>query len=262
MGEIIKENIDRFSGFSDIYNSNRPTPPKILTKIILMYADGIPETVADIGSGTGLSTFIWKDIAGKVIGIEPNDDMRKIAEKNNKVNNISFRSGFSNNTGLPAEADDIVTISQAFHWMDITSTLDEVYRILKPGGVFAVYDCDWPPCVDWALENEYNTLREKCDRISYAKEKPAVKNDKNTYIEKFNEYGKFRFIKEAVCYSTEPCTPERMIGIALSQGGIQDAMKTDNTVANDINRFCDAVKARCKDNFEIVFSYRLRLAVK
>jgi hypothetical protein len=32
------------------------------------------------------------------------------------------------------------TVSQAFHWMDPTATLAEIARILRPGGLFAVYD--------------------------------------------------------------------------------------------------------------------------
>lgn len=259
--KIFEENINRFDGFSDIYNNSRPIPPQIITQIIMIYRKS-PQMVLDIGSGTGLSTMIWKDISTKVIGIEPNDDMRNTAVSDSKANNVDYQKGFSNNTGLPSDSVDIITISQAFHWMDIQSTLEETYRILKADGVFAVYDCDWPPSIDWKVESEYNKLRAKCDHISYAKENPAVKNDKNSYIRVFNEFGKFRFVKEVVCHSVEKCTPERMIGIALSQGGIQDAMKIDKSILNDIDDFCNLVKSRCRGEFDIIFSYRLRMAVK
>ena len=39
---------------------------------------------------------------------------------------------------------DIVTCSQSFHWMEPEPTLAEIARILRPGGVFAAYDYDWP----------------------------------------------------------------------------------------------------------------------
>src|ERR1700685_3598340 len=49
-------------------------------------------------------------------------------------------------TGLPAKWADIVTASQAMHWFDPELALPEIARLLRPGGVLAAYDCDWPPC--------------------------------------------------------------------------------------------------------------------
>jgi ubiquinone/menaquinone biosynthesis C-methylase UbiE len=260
--KIIQENIDRFNGFADTYHSNRPVPPQIITKIILSYLRSSPQTVVDIGSGTGLSTMIWQGLSAKVIGIEPNDDMRAIAENNVRYHDVIFQKGFSTQTELPSDSVDVVTISQAFHWMDMDGTMDEVYRILKTDGIFAVYDCDWPPAVDWVIEQAFDSLHDKCGRISFAKDKPPQKNDKGAYIQYFHKYGRFRFVKEVVCHSVETCTPERMIGLAMSQGSIQDALKIDPSIQNDVNAFRDIVKARCDSTFDIVFSYRLRLAKK
>jgi len=261
VNHVKQENIDRWSGFADIYAGSRPVPPQILLKSILMYLEAPPQTVVDLGSGTGLSTAIWRDIARQIIGIEPNDDMRKVAE-NNTAGNISYQKGVSNQTGLPADSADVVTISQAFHWMDIPSTLDEVFRILKPGGVLAVYDCDWPPSIDWMVEQEYCALQRKSDRINLAQTTHAVRNEKSSYVQQLNAFGKFRFVKEVVCHSVEPCTPERMTGIALSQGAVQDALKAGAPVQGDIDAFCGVVNKRCGKQFDIVLSYRLRLAVK
>ena len=260
--KVVQENIDRWCGLSDNYNSCRPIPPQVIPEIILKYAQPNPQLVVDIGSGTGLSTVLWQNIAAEVTGIEPNDDMRAVARQSIKSDNIVFQKGVSNNTQLPQDSADIVTISQAFHWMDIDSTLDEVYRILKPGGVLAVYDCDWPPCIDWVVEEEYKALNQKSESISYAKENPAVKNDKGSYIKRFNQYGKFCFVKEAICHSIERCTPERMFGITMSQAAIQDALKLDSAMQKDIDAFCDTVNSRLSGTFDIVFSYRLRLAIK
>ena len=58
------------------------------------------------------------------------------------------------------------------------------------------------------------------------------------------------------------CNLDGIIGIALSQGSIQDALKIDRTFQNDVDEFCDLVKSRLTGEFEIIFSYRLRLALK
>jgi SAM-dependent methyltransferase len=41
----------------------------------------------------------------------------------------------------------VVLAVQALHWMEPVSTFVEVARLLRPGGVFAALDCDWPPSV-------------------------------------------------------------------------------------------------------------------
>jgi SAM-dependent methyltransferase len=257
MPHVTQGNIDRWNGFTDLYAASRPAPPPIIPKIILMYLAAPPQLVVDIGSGTGLSTMIWRDIAASVIGIESGEEMRKAARQN-AASNIVYQAGYSNQTGLPGASADVVTISQAFHWMDIPSTLDEVYRVLKPGGVFAVYDADWPPCVDWVVEQRFIDLMRKCNAVK----PPASKNDKDAHLRRLGEYGKFRFVREAVCHSVEPCTPERMVGVALSQGSVQGALKADPSMQAEVEAFCEVVRERRPEAFEIVFPYRVRLAVK
>lgn len=259
---VNKKNIERFSGYADLYNGARPTPPEIITKAVLLYLKNAPEVVVDIGSGTGLSTLIWKDITKTIIGIEPNDDMREQATQSVAAENISFQKGLSNNTNLPTDYADIVSVSQAFHWFDIDSTLTEIYRILKYDGVLAIFDCDWPPSVNWIIENAYNKLKNKSDEICFAQKEHAVRNDKNSYIERINLFGKFRFAREIVCHNAQKCDADRIIGIALSQGGIQDALKIDHTFQKDVDEFVKLTKTTLKGEFEIIFSYRLRIAIK
>jgi SAM-dependent methyltransferase len=259
---VNEKNIERWSGFPALYNDSRPVPPEIIAKAVLMYLKGKPDTVVDIGSGTGLSTLMWKDIAKTITGIEPNDDMRGEAEKNITESNISFRKGLSNDTGLPPEYADVISISQAFHWFDIDSTLEEIYRLLKHDGVLAVFDCDWLPSSDWKIEEAFPKIKNKAESICSTQEKFAISNDKSSYIDRFKRFGRFRFVKEVVCHSVEKCTPERLIGIALSQGSMQDALKIDKTFQKDIDDFCGLVKSRLGGEFEIIFSYRLRLAIK
>ncbi len=64
-------------------------------------------------------------------------------------------AGSAEETGLPDACADIVTASQAMHWFDAARALPEIARILRPGGVFAAYDCDWPPCIDWETDAAY-----------------------------------------------------------------------------------------------------------
>ena len=71
MEKIVHEkNIEQWNGMAEIYHSGRPTiPGEMITKIILSWLQKAPDTVVDIGNGTGRSTTIWKHIAKNVIGI-------------------------------------------------------------------------------------------------------------------------------------------------------------------------------------------------
>ena len=98
---------------------------------------------------------LWTHRARQVIGIEPLDEMRHTAEAATTASHVHFQGGFAQHTGLPEGAADIVTCAQALHWMEPDSTLAEVARILRPGGVFAAYDYEWPPTVHWEAERAF-----------------------------------------------------------------------------------------------------------
>lgn len=69
----------RFEGFGTLYDGNQPRPPQEVLQIVTKYLRSEPQTVVDVGYGTGLSTSLWLNKANCIIGIEPNDDMRKVA---------------------------------------------------------------------------------------------------------------------------------------------------------------------------------------
>ncbi len=137
-------NSNRFSGFADLYDAHRPSPPAALGGLLCSYANVALPGVVDLGSGTGLSTRWAASWAASVVGVEPNADMRKQAEKR-PVPNAVYRTGVSHDTGLDTGSADVVIAVQAMHWMEPVATLTEVARLLRPGGVFATMDADWPP---------------------------------------------------------------------------------------------------------------------
>jgi SAM-dependent methyltransferase len=138
-------NAARFAGSADLYDAVRPTPPDDVAHLLVAYAGGDrPELVVDLGCGSGLSTrwaATWSDA---VIGVEPGDAMRAVAEQQTPAN-ARITKGWAHDTGLAAHAADIVLAVQALHWMEPVATHAEVGRLLRPGGVFAAIDCDWPP---------------------------------------------------------------------------------------------------------------------
>lgn len=266
-----KLNIDRFSGFEDVYDLHRPEAPQLVPHILCRYLGEQPRLVLDIGCGTGLSTFIWSGIADEAIGIEPNADMIGKAQSKlastTPVHGISFMPGYSNALPIASGRADIITCSQSFHWMEPVSTLQEVSRVLREGGVFAAYDCDWPPALDWKLEAAYEQLIELADNLlneHVPRGQQAAKRDKEQHLEQMKRSGVFRYTREITFHNEESFTAERYVGLAVSQGGLQAARKLG------VQRLEDAIAAFQQQaeqffqgrQLEALFSYPLRLAVK
>jgi len=137
-------NLARFSGFADLYDANRPSPPRRMGAVLASYCGVEQPAVVDLGSGTGLSSRWAATWAASVIGVEPNPDMRSQAAAR-PVDGVVYVDGVSHRTGLASASADVVLAVQAMHWMDPEPTLAEVARIVRPGGVFATVDADWPP---------------------------------------------------------------------------------------------------------------------
>jgi len=271
MTEANRHNIERFTGFGSLYDRNRPSAPKEVVKILTTYLNEKPKLVVDVGCGTGLSSFIWLKEAKNIIGVEPNDDMRKVAESNweaaQKPPSLKFVKAFSHQLGLPDEAADIITCSQSFHWMDPQSTLKEFARVLRPNGIFAAFDCDWPPTCDWRLEDHYKKLIGLADHhLSQLlpPESRAHKWNKEKHLEQIQQSGLFSFTKEIVFHSWEDCEADRYANIALSQGDLQTGLKLGvqelDTAFREFRSHVEEVFSG--ETKEILFSYRMRLGIK
>ena len=266
MDNIARKNADRFIGFSDTYESARPAMPLYPVETIKKYLKGAPDVVVDLGCGTGLSTVIWSGHCKKVVGIEPSDDMRRIADSK-ACETISFEKAYAHETGQKDSSVDVAICSQSFHWMEPTSTLSEVHRILKAGGVFAAVDCDWPPLADWRVDRAYTKLFQKIHQIEESN--PSTKDnfiryDKAKHLSNIIGSGLFAFAREVVFSNTEKCNAGRLIDLTASQGGLQNVVKNaPELIADDIDEFGKLVKKVFADSeFEIEFSYRMRIAVK
>jgi ubiquinone/menaquinone biosynthesis C-methylase UbiE len=188
--------------------------------------------------------------------------MRTIAEKNVSCDSIAFSKGVSNETNLPEDYADIITVSQAFHWMDIDSSLAEFYRILKPGGVLAIYDFALPPIIDWEIEKAFLALRNKCSEIWYSQEAPPVHNDKKSYVDRIKSFGRFRYSREVECHGVEKWSAQKAMAFLVNISNADFAVNIDDSIKRDVDKFLDLVKTKCGSEFEIIFPYAMLIAVK
>lgn len=134
---------NRFDGKGEIYAKARPKYALGLFDY-LKNTSNIPvgSIFADVGSGTGIFTGQLLNCGYKVFAVEPNEDMRKKAEKElSPDKNFISVNGSDANMNLLDNSVDYITAAQAFHWFDSEAFRKECRRVLKPGGrVIIVYN--------------------------------------------------------------------------------------------------------------------------
>ena len=268
MLNTMTEKSDIWTGRASSYDRVRPTPPQalldLLTQLIRMPH---PALVVDLGSGTGLSTAIWGERAERVIGIEPNADMRTQAlrklEGHPYAAHIQYQEGVAHQTGLPNACADIVTAAQSFHWMEPTSTLTEIARILRPGGLFAAYDYDFPPALNWELEQVYLEIDQRFHELMQERGLYA-EWPKQTHLDRMRASGHFRFTREVLLHSIEQGDAARFLGLILSNAlSYQFKQKTITEQEVGFDRLARAASQFLgSESVPWYVSYRIRIAIK
>lgn len=123
----------RFSDRVKDYKKYRPLYP-LEAILFVKNKCGVEEdwNMADIGSGTGISTASLLDIFKcRVFAVEPNENMRLEAENSLSANPL-FHSinGSSEDTNLQSKSMNMIAAFQAFHWFDKDPTRHEFKRII------------------------------------------------------------------------------------------------------------------------------------
>jgi SAM-dependent methyltransferase len=152
-------NENKFTGRADIYAKYRPTYPDSYIEYLYSKA-GFQKSsiIADVGSGTGIFSKLLLMKGSFVYGVEPNEDMRKVAaqELAGYKNFVSVPQS-AESTGLNDRSVDFVTVAQAFHWFDRQKFKAECKRILKENGLVSLA---------WNCRDMTSEFVIKCDELN------------------------------------------------------------------------------------------------
>lgn len=230
------------------YDKWRPSYVPELFDEIIKYSDlDQSKRALEIGIGTGLATLPILQTNCKLTAIELGDRLaeyskRKFAAYNNfEVINTAFEDFHADNNSF-----DLIYSATAFHWIPEEVGYAKVFKLLKSGGVLALF---------WNHPSVYHTnysLHLEIQKI-YKKLKPFDKepvefesSNCKKIIDVINKYG-FKNCHSKLFYNTRTFTADSYIAllntysdhIALS---IDIKTKLENGVADAINRFGDTLQ--------------------
>ncbi|MCB0382341.1 MAG: bifunctional demethylmenaquinone methyltransferase/2-methoxy-6-polyprenyl-1,4-benzoquinol methylase UbiE [Psychroserpens sp.] len=119
-------------------------------KVVDIVAKSHPETILDIATGTGdLAISLAKTSASKIVGLDISDGMLEVGRKkiNTKKLNEKISMVIGDSENLPFDDHSFDAITVAFgvrNFETLEKGLAEIYRVLKPGGVFVILETSVP----------------------------------------------------------------------------------------------------------------------
>jgi SAM-dependent methyltransferase len=126
---------DNFSQQATAYAQYRPQYPDELFRYIINFVKE-NNMVWDCGTGNGQSA---KELSKYFNTVFATDISQKQIDNAYKADNIFYSLQSAEQTDLPAESIDLVTVSQALHWFDFEKFYAEVNRVAKPGAIIAAW---------------------------------------------------------------------------------------------------------------------------
>ena len=150
--EQVTQMFDNISGNYDDLNRviSLGIDVKWRKKVVALVAEKNPENILDIATGTGdLAILMTKTSAKKIVGLDLSVGMLEVGKKKIASQNLSDKIemvvGDSENIPFPDNYFDAITVSFGIrNFETLEKGLAEIYRVLKPGGVFVILETSVP----------------------------------------------------------------------------------------------------------------------
>jgi ubiquinone/menaquinone biosynthesis C-methylase UbiE len=129
---------DAFGRTAREYELGRPEwPEELLDRVVADLGLAPDAAVLDLGAGTGKLTRALVPRFARVIAVEPDEAMRAVLEE--VVPAAESRAGSADAIPLGDDEVDAAFSGEAFHWFASPETIEELTRVLRPGGGLAIF---------------------------------------------------------------------------------------------------------------------------
>ena len=130
-----------FGEVADLYDARRPDYPDALFDLVLALAPNpVGVQVLDVGCGTGKAAVGFARRGATVVGVEPHEAMAAVARAHLQAfPGASVVSSRFEDWDGPAASVDVVSAGQSWHWVDQDVGMATAARVLRPGGVLALF---------------------------------------------------------------------------------------------------------------------------
>lgn len=127
---------DHFSAIAGGYAASRPTYPRELFQWLAGLCPA-HELALDVGTGNGQAALGLAEHFARVVATDPSREQLARAVPHARV---EYRCALAHERVLEPASADLITAATAAHWFDSSAFHAEVERVLKPGGVLAVWN--------------------------------------------------------------------------------------------------------------------------
>jgi SAM-dependent methyltransferase len=140
-----------FASASDVYERGRPGYPRALIDFLLQAIGERPAPlVLDIAAGTGKLTRQMTQAGARCVAVEPSASMLQVLRSTTPE--AAALAGSAEALPIANASVDLVTVAQAFHWFDVDRSVNEMKRVLRPGGLVAIVWNQRDDTVPWIAE--------------------------------------------------------------------------------------------------------------
>ena len=151
----------RFRTAAAHYLAGRPGyAPRLIRRVAELCTLGAADRVLDLGCGPGQLAKALAPFVGAVVGIDPEPEMLRLAERDAPAN-VQFLEGSSYGLEPDLGVFRLVTMGRSFHWMDRVDTLRRLEGMIEPGGAVALFGDKHPEVPENAWRQVFQDLVER-----------------------------------------------------------------------------------------------------
>lgn len=224
-----------FGDLAAAYQVFRPRYPDAVLDWLRRRIGRAPETIVDVGAGTGILTrqLAYTFPSAYCIGIDPSAGMLETARANtDPQSSIHYLEAPAEELPLFDRTANLMTVGQALHWFDRPRFYDEAARTIAPGGWLAILYNDRDPTN--ALVRDYEALTMTVASDAAIGEQRAnlglQLNREGLFRVELHNHADFGDVVENVTAWPRQMFVDDFLGLCLSTATLRNAMARDGEV--------------------------------